>query len=315
MTSYNSNCILGEPVPVKEITLPAGFTYLPILSQEPVSASDLFDNAPLVFAMNLYNGDIYWPAGGLFSLTTLYPGIAYMIRLTDQYTFVFPDGKNVTSLKRMPLKSFTNPTNVWETPANTGVVHIYSIAPEALSDFSTNDVIGAFTPGGKCVGMSQISNLNENLALVVYGDDKTTPEKDGLIEGELIMFKVFKGNNLVKEIYPVFDQTIPYNNGRFAENGYSGITNFKEGSTAIEVSEIAGLEIYPNPAEGLLHVNCPVQDGVTEITISSIHGQQLLKSQLSSALTTFDISQFESGIYLIKIRNNDKMIVKQMIKK
>lgn len=314
MTEYNSNCILGETLPVKELTLAGGFHYLPVLSNVPVSTNDLFDGAPLVYALNLYTGDIYWPAGGVYSLTTLYPGIAYMVSLTEPYTFVFPEGKNTKSLARMPIKPFNNPTNLWETPLNTGAVQVVSVYSEALAGFSTNDVLGAFTSDGRCVGMSIIEDRNNNLGMVVYGDDKTTTAIDGLNEGENIRFRILNGNN-AKEIYPVFDQKLPYHNGCFAENGFSGITAFKESATDILVDEIAGLEIYPNPADDVLQVICPVQDGVTEITISSVHGQQVLKSTLTAETSTYDLSNFESGIYLIKIRNNDKMVVRQLIKK
>ena len=314
MTAYNSNCIFGETLPVKEVNFPTGFHYLPVLSNIPVSTDDLFDGAPLVYALNLYTGDIYWPAGGVYSLTTLYPGIAYMVSLTQPHTFVFPEGKNTKSLTRMPAKPFNNPTTVWETPVNTGAVQVVSIYSDALAAFSANDVLGAFSTDDRCVGMSTIENINSNLGMVIYGDDKTTTAKDGLNEGEIIRFRVLNGGQ-AKEIYPVFDQKLPYHNGRFAENGFSGITAFKASATDILVDEIAGLEIYPNPAIEVLHVNCPLQDGITEITISSLQGQLLLKSNLAAESSSFDISNLESGIYLIKIRNNNKTVVRQLIKK
>ncbi|MCF8366144.1 MAG: T9SS type A sorting domain-containing protein [Bacteroidales bacterium] len=316
MTELNYNCMFGEPETTNEITLSAGLHYLPVLSMEEVSASELFTGAPLAYAYNLYNGQLYWPAGGLYTLETLYPGISYLIRLTDEHTFVFADPpKTPKQLARMPYKSFENPTTLWESPVNTGRPHIFSVYSEALEELNPLDVIGAFNGNNLCVGMSQVMEIRENLGLVIYGDDNTTEEIDGLTDGETITFKILEGQNIEREVYPVFDKSMDFSNGKYTENGFSGIKSFKGSPTGLAADEIRGLEIYPNPAKDELNVICPVQDGSVEITIYSVQGQIMLTAMLTSHESIFNISHFENGVYLIKIKTNDKMIVEQLIKK
>lgn len=316
MTQMNYNCLFGAPVTNKSITLDAGLHYLPILSMESVSASSLFSGAPIKYAYNLYNGELYWPDGGIYTLNTLYPGISYLVYLNDSHEFVFGDPpKTPDKLARMPYKAFENPTSVWESPVNTGRPHIFSVYTDALQELNPTDVIGAFTQDGKCVGMSEVKNIRENLALIVYGDDNTTEETDGLADNESIIFKILEGDQKDREVYPVFDENMMYHNGKFAENGFSGITSFKGSPTGINVDEISGLEIYPNPANDRLNVICPVQDSPTTLTIYSAHGQEVLTSTLGKTMTTFNIGGLENGIYLVKITTSDKAVVKQLIKK
>jgi hypothetical protein len=315
MTQINFNCMFGDPETTHSIEMDEGLHYLPILSMEPVSANDLFGTAPIKFAYNLYNGELYWPDGGLYNLTTLYPGISYLVYLNESYEFVFDDkGNTPKTVSRMPFKAFENPTVVWNDPYNSGRAHFISVYSEAMQELNLNDVIGVFNADGICVGMSQVENIRENLGLIVYGDDNTTEEVDGLMDGETMVFKILEGKNNYREVYPVFDENMPYNNGKFAENGYSGIESFKGSPTGIHVDEIAGLEIYPNPAKDELNVVCPVQDSQTMITIYNAQGQVVISSKLQQPLTTFNISNLENGIYLIKIKSSDKIVVEQLIK-
>ncbi len=316
MTEINFNCMFGAPETTNSIELEEGLHYLPILSMSPVSASELFGNAPVKFAYNLYNAELYWPEGGIYTLQTLYPGIGYLVYLNETHEFVFVDkGETPKTASRMPFKAFENPTVVWNDPHNSGRAHFISIYSEAIEDLNLTDVIGVFNSDDICVGMSQVENIRENLGLIVYGEDNTTEEKDGLLDGESMVFKILEGKNNAREVYPVFDKNMPYHNGKYAENGYSGIESFKGSPTGIEVNEIAGLEIYPNPANDKLNIVCPVQDSPTSITIYNAQGQVVISSQLQQTLSTFNISTLENGIYLIKIKSSDKVVVEQLIKK
>lgn len=316
MTAANYNCMFGAPETTNEITLSAGLHYLPILSMESVSASLIFTGAPIEYVYNLYNGELYWPDGGLYTLQTLYPGISYLINLSDEHTFVYSNPpKTPETLAKMPFKPFKNPTTVWESPVNTGRPHVISIYKEALEELNQTDVIGAFTSENICVGMSQVVNIRENLGLIVYGNDNTTEETDGLADGETIIFKILEGKNLEREVYPVFDETMDNSTGKYFESSFSGIKSFKGSPTGIMANEIKGLEIYPNPANDELHVVCPVQEGGAQISIYSAQGQLMLSSALSSIESNLNIRHLENGVYLIKIKTIDKMVVKQLIKK
>ncbi len=249
-------------------------------------------------------------------MNTLYPGIAYLVSLTEEHTFVFPQPESTPDrIVRMPKHEFSNPTKSWNDPLNTGVAHIFSIYREALDEFSNGDVIGAFDADGRCVGMTQIKSTEDNLPLIIYGDDPTTPETDGMEEGGLIRFRLMKtGSSAAHDVIAGFDTDLPHHNGRYSTNGLTGIISFKEGSAGLAVNEMPGLDIYPNPASNKVSIVLP---GSIEATakILNAQGQLIMTELLPSGLSTLDISTLKPGIYLIEISGNDKLIIRKFVKR
>ena len=313
MTEFAGNCVFGEPITQTDVTVPAGVHFLPVLSMEAVDADELFEGAPLIYAYNLYNGEFYWPEGAIYTLETLYPGIAYLVGLTSEHTFHFPEiDKSQKILPQMPEYVFDNPTTIWETPVNTGNAHIFSVYNESLAEMKTGDVIGAFNAMGECIGMSEIKSTTENLALVVYGDDPTTTENEGSPEGDMIQFRVLS-NGQEKQLIAEFDKRFTFNNGRYATNGYSGINEFKENPDIIATTHIPGLEIYPNPANNQLHIVCP-RTGEGTISIFSIQGKLVTTVDLTDEKISLNIGHLENGIYILKITSNQKVVTKRIVK-
>ncbi len=315
MTGVANNCMFGSPVQQQNVTLPAGVHYLPVLSMVPVQASAVFANAPLVFAYNLYTGDVYWPDGGLYTLNTLFPGIAYLVYLDDEYTFSFAQTDKVPDqVVKMPEPAFENPAPGWNAPANTGVSHIFSIYTGAMDNLNQGDVIGAFDAEGNCVGMAQVTDKQQNMPLIVYGDDPTTGDVDGMEEGRQIHFRMIDpATSASRDLVASFDVQFPHHNGRYATNGLSAITAFEEGTTAVDVDEIAGLEIYPNPASDFLHVVIPGKEKM-QASIYNAQGQLMMNKALASGETQLNISKLEKGVYLIEITGNNKNVIRRLIK-
>ena len=74
----------------------------------------------------------------------------------------------------------------FEEPANTGNNMIIGFPQYAWgSTLSIGDEIAAYNEDGRLIGSTVYKG--NNLALTVWGDDVTTDEKDGLIEGERII--------------------------------------------------------------------------------------------------------------------------------
>lgn len=91
---------------------------------------------------------------------------------------------------------------------------------------SAGSYIGAFYLDGaveKCAGNILWSG-GEDVALVAYGDDITTTNKDGFTDGESIILKVFSiDSNADYYADADFDQNWPQNNGLFVSGGISAI--------------------------------------------------------------------------------------------
>ena len=73
-----------------------------------------------------------------------------------------------------------------------------------------------------------------------------------------------------------------------------------------EIENMQLFTAFPNPSKSSITVNA-LKDHITWIEIYDITGKQIRKIKGESVSKTIDISQFQSGIYLLKI-NNSKSI-------
>lgn len=75
----------------RHLTLPAGWSLLPVLSTEAVAPQDLLTDEPekLIIIKAVAGNGVYWPAYGINTLGLLQPGVAYLIFITDEVVVVF----------------------------------------------------------------------------------------------------------------------------------------------------------------------------------------------------------------------------------
>lgn len=76
------------------------------------------------------------------------------------------------------------------------------------------------------------------------------------------------------------------------------------------------ITIYPNPTKGLLSVEVSEYSDTTktEYSLSNISGNTLLRQKGVSSLTSFDLTQYPSGIYLLLININGKQTAWKILK-
>lgn len=298
----------GEETVLKTVNLEEGFNYLPVLSSENVSASQIFEQIEdfMLYAFDLKQGLVYWPQGGLYTLNTLEPGNAYLITMLQDGSVTYP----VKSAN--PIENYNQPIvtkhSPWEV-RNTGNPHIISIFEAALADLKQGDIIAAFNTEGVCVGVTQVAGEAGNLPLVVYGNDLTTELVDGLVEGEAITLKVYDPmTQNVTEVYPVWDNKMP-NNGQFAENGLSAIMSLKAGTSVSEPS-LSNLSIYPNPNTGTFNVTGI--DEPVEIQVINTTGQVIERFNTKQSIE-INLSNFAKGIYYLKVVSDQSIRVEKII--
>ncbi len=273
------------------VTFPAGIHYLPVLSSEAVDNSVLGDvgNA-LQYAFNIQAGTVYWPAGQLYTIQMLEPGVGYLIKLVSGATFDF-SGKTATT-GNVVIPPVVSP---WNVISNTGNVHLISIAESAMSDLMPGDIIGVFDGTGSCTGLVEINKTNENTLLVVYGDDASTTDIDGMQAGEPMNFRLFRPSGSEE-----FTLNVTYNPelnaGTFESNGTSMITGLKVGSLSVGTDNTGSFMVYPNPSQGLFNV---VANGNYQLTVVDTKGQ-IVYSQKGNNNTTLDLTLQGKGIYFVK---------------
>ncbi len=82
-------------------------------------------------------------------------------------------------------------------------------------------------------------------------------------------------------------------------------------SSSFDVSE--NINVYPNPTNG--NVNIMV-NSLTNVSVSvyDLNGRQILNKELSANENAVDISNFQTGMYLFRIKSSEGEVVKKVIK-
>jgi hypothetical protein len=75
-----------------------------------------------------------------------------------------------------------------------------------------------------------------------------------------------------------------------------------------------GMKIYPNPVRNTLTIETLQSVGKSTLSIINVNGQELLKQQLVSTKTELDVSNFTTGVYTIRLLDNNSVEIKKFVK-
>jgi len=91
------------------------------------------------------------------------------------------------------------------------------------------------------------------------------------------------------------------------------ITVFSEDCNALSVDEFSVSEfiMYPNPAKDLLHIKL---DASANYIVINIHGQIIKKGKLNKGENKLNVSTLSNGIYFFKIKTDDGLMTKKLVK-
>jgi len=139
-------------------------------------------------------------------------------------------------------------------------------------------------------------------AIGMYDDGATSVAVDG--SGNTYVAGVFRGPTL---IFGSTTLTVMNTAGDY------DVFLAKSGSTSgmYELSNSLSISVFPNPATNILTIETP---NMASIEILNIQGQQIKTIAASNNKTTFDISSFTSGMYLVKVKTETGIEVKKFVK-
>ena len=83
-------------------------------------------------------------------------------------------------------------------------------------------------------------------------------------------------------------------------------------NVAVEENEINDLMVYPNPANAYLNIEAA---NMTHINIVNTLGQVIYDKEVGSDKEVIDMSQYNNGIYLVRVTTENGVIVKQVSKR
>jgi hypothetical protein len=292
-----------------------GCNLMPVICGDDVPCVDMFTalGDDLVVAKEIAGTEVYWPGEEVMTLEHLNSGKSYMVKMDPAASITCPEPNNSAENVSEGTKEFKSKD--YEECMPTGNSHIISIPSEVLlnSDepFMEGDIIGAF--GGDdsyYSGTVEITDLNLNHTLVIFGNDSTTTEQDGLDVEELFFLTVYRPswdqtNPLVVE----WDESFP-NTEFYANEGMSKFAHVWIW-TGVEENAASRISVYPNPAKdqititGIENIDC-------NIKVVDIKGQQIMSIDKYNA-DVINVSMLEQGIYFIRISNEDFNVVRKLV--
>jgi len=247
------------------------------------------------------------------TLPELLPDYAYQLNVFNATSFTYPSAKSAKPESGYTPAPYKGENAVWNDVVNTGNPHFIAIQQKATDEIMIDDVIGVFNSEGLCVGYAEIVSLDDNLLVTAFGNDIYTDIIDGLEAGEMMNFKLYRpSTNEEYAVEVTYDVAMPNNDGTYAMNGTSMITNFKVGSTDISESEFTNVNIYPNPSNGLININ-----GLTESTSGTVTNAQgqVIYNGVVAENGLLDMSSQPKGVYFIKLVDGDNMMTQKVILK
>ena len=307
--------IYGSAYPSKTMTIPAGWSLLPVISECPVDVEDLFapSVADLEIVKEVAGYGLYWPAMGINSQGTLDPGKAYFVLATNSISITFGDCAKDATIENLPGFENLEGLSPWELARPSASSHSIAILPQAIEGFAKGSILGAFDSQGNCFGLVPLDSKAN--CLTIFGDDELTAEKDGFAAAEQIFFKLFKPSTMEEfELLPEFDLTLPDAFGSFAENGLSAISSFKVGALGGIDFQWSNTGIYPNPSGGTFTITGLHNEA--EIKITDIQGQEVYSNNsLMADENQINLGHCQPGIYMVSIQQNNATTFHKLILK
>jgi hypothetical protein len=310
--------ITGTKIDPPEVDLAAGWNLIPVLTPCGVATDEIFAGmTSLNIVKEVAGSNVYWPEYGIGTLTDLAPGKAYWLSTDDATSFTYPDCAK-SSYAGKPQSKPVNYTP-WNDLNYTAVSHAIAFPSDVLKSggLKVGDYIGAFTPDGYCAGRTEITDPDENIAVLAFADDEITSGKDGFDAGEMLQFKVYRpGEDKEFEMTVHYVTSLPQQ-GIFQPQGMSAVKSVTV--SALGTSDMSELitEVYPNPSKGIFTLTMSYWPKNMNIQLMDTKGRviKMFKpgSLANGAAFHFDLSYLQKGVYFLKLVDDEVIGIKKVV--
>ena len=325
-------CVRGLPVDTAlvTVTMPVGWSIIPYLLEttKPVT-SVLSAVSSDVIIVKDQEGKAYVPAIGLNAIGSMKPGQAYQIKMKSAHDLDYRTSAPPPATGgevAVPLQAVAKVTAAPWTFTNTGTSHTVIVPVNAVSPtfglpLVAGDLVGFFYDSlgtEVCAGFETWTGTGP-IAIAVFGDDPTTPAKDGYVAGEALKVKVWLSRGKVNYAAQatflaagalsgvITDTTL------FTPNGISGVKTLN-GSiwTGVEEVRVPGTyalrQNFPNPFNPSTVIPYTLGSGAhVRLSVVSPLGQEMrvLVDRYQEAgeyHITFDAGGLATGMYFYRLR-------------
>ncbi len=233
------------------------------------------------------------------------------IRSDDQQNPVTEVPVTLTVIDQPWPFTITNQTHTIDIPA--------SAEPNIFGEpLEPGDWVGVFyldNENNEVCGGAAVINEEGNAVVTAYGDNPdTNPDKEGFATGEEFIWRMYDLSGAKEyNATATYDATMP-NQGNFSNLGHSKLTSLEASPVGIEtIDKEKTFVIYPNPANDKISIK--LNNGKTELvtlTIMDATGRIIMKKPFTGK-TILDVSAFKSGIYFVRIKDNQLNEVRKLV--
>ncbi|MDP8240235.1 MAG: T9SS type A sorting domain-containing protein [Candidatus Hatepunaea meridiana] len=238
-------------------------------------------------------GNFYIPEWEFSNIGNMSAGQGYYLNVDAEvvlrYTFEREEG--------MPYNEIHRPVSVYSKP---GQLPVHSVTGTnmsllVLADPSITGEIGIYT-SGELVGSGVIQNGACGIA--VWGDDPSTDERDGVVDGDPFEIKLLD-NGVLRSV----DYTVLSGEGVYCHDGLLVIQLIGVCETPVEFGISS---VYPNPFNSQMQVSYSLPEaGNISLNVYDLTGRLVMllfndRHQAGLHTVSLDGSHLVSGIYLIR---------------
>nr|NQU91689.1 hypothetical protein [Bacteroidota bacterium] len=318
MTNAGTLNLVGANFAESMLETTAGWNLIPVLSKCPVDVVALMEGSSLVIMKEAVGFNMYWPQFGINTIGEMQPGSSYFALMDTPGEVIFPACYElktvVTSSVRFSDRSAVD-VSPWEFPDANAITHIIGFPADVFDNvpFGPGDFMGAFGENGQCYGVRAWAN--ENISLVLTGDDLHTQERDGFIPGEPIAFQLYSlSDGVAYDLEVEYDRAYPDHTGKFNIHGLSVVKQLEVNTNGVW-EEHSGVqpEIFPNPTRNRLHVRFDEYNGC-RMELFDVKANLLKTFILTDFETVVDISGIPVGVITVKISGGFGSWIEKVIK-
>lgn len=309
--------IIGSPVTDKTVSIPAGWSIFPVLSDCVVPYTELLSQliGNLIIITEIGGDGVLWPGEGIYNLPWLEPGKAYMVKVSQGADFTFPDCTTLKFGESKPLEEQQLPMP-YNSVYKTAEKHLICFPANVLENagIRPGSIIAAHSSDGRCAGATTWET--GSVALQAYADDITTSEKDGYLDGEPIIISVYDQTSETVTGYSViYSSGFADNEGIFVVNGVSVVDGLKASAAGFDKLIFNNIRLFPNPANQEFSIVSNLKIDWVEITSSrgNVVKNTFPDNQSSTKKVEINIAGLNAGVYFVKIKTVDGLVVKKLI--
>ncbi len=287
--------------------IPAGWSIFGYLRQSAADAVSLLSSIvnDIVIVKNS-QGNVYWPFWGINDIGNLVPGEGYQIRMLNAVTYTYPANSpfaKTSYVSNYELEHFSKATN---TGNNMTLLILDKSWP---TEINIGDEIGIFNTNGQIVGSTVYSN--KNAAIAIWGkDDLDKDNSTGLEENE--NFEIRLWNQSTNKEISFSIEAMLEGSDYYIKDGISVVSKLDV------LLEDMLYQNSPNPCKNYTNISFSLQNaGYTNLDIYDVNGKLVMHVigkylEADSYSIDIDLSLFNSGNYIYKLRTEDGAITKQL---